>query len=170
MTVATSTSRQCVLYDPGHHHPVRELPRQVALRPEDSTTTSHQLCRHQLPWPTTCPLWPRPSLARPMPVCGLCETILRLHCTGLCESTLGLCQSLATRLQVRLWWVYMSLWHYHSIISTLSLLFSGSWRPIHAVRTICDAREPHGRLKMFLGLLWSHKQFLGLVKKFSVFW
>ena len=50
---------------------------------------------------------------------------------------------------------YMSLWHYLSIILTLWLLFPGSWRPMHAVRTLCDAREPPESLKMFLGLLWS---------------
>ena len=37
----------------------------------------------------------------------------------------------------------------------LWLLFSGNWRPMHAVRTICDARELPGSLKMFLRLLRS---------------
>ena len=41
------------------------------------------------------------------------------------------------------------------IISTLWLLFSGNWHPMHAVRTICDAREQPGSLKMFLRLLRS---------------
>ena len=86
---------------------------------------------------------------------SLCETILRLHCTTLPWVYVGLCRTI--RLYVRLCdarRAYMSLWHYLSIISTLWVLFPDSWHPMHALRTICDAREPPESLKMFLGLLW----------------